>query len=62
MITSKLKVTVLRISLSHANCIRSCNRKSIAISLCGGLENDGPNEEDFEKHMIQYSEVIFTII
>lgn len=32
-------------------------RKSIALSLCGGLENGGPSEHVFNDHIIQYSEV-----
>lgn len=29
----------------------------IAFSLCGGLENNGPTEEEFENHVIEYSDV-----
>jgi phosphatidate phosphatase LPIN len=29
----------------------------VALSLCGGLENGGPSNEDFDRHRIEYSEV-----
>lgn len=32
-------------------------RKRIALSLCGGLENGGPSDLEFDEHLVQYSEV-----
>lgn len=29
----------------------------MALSLCGGLENGGPSDEEFEKHLIDYADV-----
>lgn len=29
----------------------------IAFSLCGGLENNGPSDEEFDNHIIGYSDV-----
>lgn len=29
----------------------------MALSLCGGLENNGPTDEEFEKHLIDYADV-----
>lgn len=29
----------------------------IALSLCGGLENNGPTDEEFERHLIDYADV-----
>lgn len=29
----------------------------IALSLCGGLEQGGPTEEEFQQHLIDYAEV-----
>lgn len=33
------------------------NRNIIALSLCGGLDENGPSDEEFEKHMIEYDQV-----
>lgn len=32
-------------------------RNVIALSLCGGLENGGPTDEEFEQHLIDYADV-----
>lgn len=32
-------------------------RNGIAFSLCGGLETNGPTDEEFENHLIEYSDV-----
>lgn len=29
----------------------------MALSLCGGLESNGPTDEEFEKHLIDYADV-----
>lgn len=33
------------------------DRNVIALSLCGGLENGGPTDEEFEQHLIEYVDV-----
>lgn len=33
------------------------SRNVIALSLCGGLDNNGPSEDEFDQHLIEYSEV-----
>lgn len=33
------------------------NRNVIALSLCGGLDRNGPTEEEFDANLIEYSEV-----
>ena len=35
----------------------SSSRNMIALSLCGGLENGGPTDDEFEQHLIEYSEI-----
>lgn len=32
-------------------------RNVIALSLCGGLENNGPSDVEFERHLIDYADV-----
>lgn len=34
-----------------------CEKNEIALSLCGGLEHNGPSELVFNRHLIQYSDV-----
>lgn len=31
----------------------------VSMSLCGGLENGGPTDEEFKRGVVQYSEVTF---
>lgn len=32
-------------------------RAKVEMSLCGGLDRNGPNEKEFSDHLVEYSEV-----
>lgn len=40
----------------NLHCVNVC-RNVIALSLCGGLDNNGPTDEEFEHHLIDYTDV-----
>lgn len=41
------------ISCSYRNCV--------ALSMCGGLEFGGPTDKEFDEHIIDYSEVKYSL-